>query len=188
MYYNLYCETPEDDDGGYAEIQDNHSVAGVDSWISGKPLGVKIDEVIRFDVEFVDGYTGPIIEMYRGRVFLMSARLVRALKQAGVDNIECYPAELVNPETGERHNYYGVNIIGVVAAADLQKSKWENFDGEAKVDTFFDKLVLNPDKCRGRLMFRLGESLSTIIVHEKVRAHLLACGMDTLSFLPTDGF
>ena len=105
------------------------------------------------------------------------------LKEAGVDNLDCYPAILTNVETGETYDYQAVNIIGTRMAADLDKSDWENFDGEAKTDTFFNKLTVDEEKAEGLLIFRLAESLSTVIVHQQVKDHILGQGIDTLTFL-----
>lgn len=50
----------------------------------------------------VDGYSGSLSEMYDGHMCLMSARLVDALCECGVDNLDLYRAVLRNVETGER--------------------------------------------------------------------------------------
>ena len=72
----------------------------------------------------------------------------------------------------------------MVATADLDLSEWESYDGDTKKDVFFDKLVLDEGKCRGLSMFRLAESLSTVVVHKNVRDHLFLSGIDTMSFVP----
>ena len=181
-YFKLLCNTPEDDDGGFADIVD-HFVEGANSWISGERFNATISTPLEFDVEPEEDYQGLPAEMFFGETFLMTTRLVDALKEAGVDNIDCYPATLTHIETGEKYDYQAVNIIGTRMAADLEKSDWESFDGDARTDTFFNKLVVDEEKVGGLLLFRLAESLSTVIVHEKVKDHLLASGIDTLTFL-----
>jgi len=147
---------------------------------------VPVKTPLEFEIEPQDGYIGLPPEMYLGETFLMSGRLIKVLKEAGVNNMDCFEAILTNTETGEKLGYQAVNIIGAIAAADLKKSDWENYDGEAKIDTFFNKLVINGAKGGNLLLFRLAESLSKIIVHEKVKDHLIASGIDTMIFLNTD--
>ena len=181
-YYKMICNTPEDDEGGFADIVD-HYVEGADSWISGERFSATIDTPLQFSVEPEDDYEGLPAEMFFGETLLMTTRLADALKASGVDNLDCYPAILTHTETGEQYDYQAVNIIGTSMAADLDRSDWESDDGDARVDTFFNKLVVDEDKAGGLLLFRLAESLSTIVVHEKVKDHLLSKGVDTMTFL-----
>jgi hypothetical protein len=69
--------------------------------------------VIRCDVGSEGDYDGPIIEMYPGKLLLISERLVNALKDASVDNLE----------SGEQHRYFAVIIFGEVVAADPGDSR-----------------------------------------------------------------
>ena len=68
--------------------------------------------------------------------------------------------------------------------ADLKKSEWENYDGEAKIDTHFEKLVVDENRCRGQEIFRMAEDTGTILIHERIKKELEAVGFPTLRFLP----
>jgi hypothetical protein len=50
----------------------------------------------------VRGYRGPPADFYDFRVCLMSERMVRVLRGVGVDNIQTYPAFLVEGRTATR--------------------------------------------------------------------------------------
>lgn len=121
--------------------------------------------------------------MYDGNICVMSSRLVSSLKDSGVDNIDCYPVLLKNTETNEIYHYHAVNIIGIIAAADLKNSKWESYDNKALFDVHFEQLELNEEAAHGTLMFRLAEHTGTILIHERVRSHLVAANFETLRFL-----
>lgn len=98
---------------------------------------------------------------------LMSRRLVAALEVAGVDNLQKFEAELKDQTSGDvNRDFYVVNIIGLVAAADMTNSEALPL-GEGQV---FTSLKVAPGKPRDLLMFRLAESLVDVIVHEKVAA------------------
>jgi hypothetical protein len=115
----------------------------------------------RFSVES----KGKPLFAYYSANCLMSQGLVDAIKASGVDNLQAFPAVLTEGSTGAaRTDYCVVNIIGLVAAADLQKSEAIPLGG----GQVFTSLEVEADKAKGLLMFRLAESLIDVIVHEKV--------------------
>jgi|GEM_PF-1344634 len=73
-------------------------------------------------------------------------------------------------------NYKAVNVLGLVAAADLEKSRADVSDGIAAIDVDFDELVLDEKKTGNIKMFRLAESTNAILVHESLRDMLLERG------------
>jgi hypothetical protein len=182
MYYVLECDYPDDDNDGYLDIDDGIDIDGIDSWSAGERFTVPVPNPIGVEAMPEGDYTGPPIEMHDGNLLLMSPRLVAALREAGVDNLDCYPAVIVNIETKKKYEYQAVNIIGLVAAADLGKSQWSSYDGDPAYDASFEGLTVRPEAARGALMFRLAENTGVILVHDKVKAHLLAKGLDTLTF------
>src|SRR5712692_9049547 len=102
----------------------------------------------------VDPEEGLAMSDYYPGKRLMSKRLVAALESGGVDNTQVFPAEMKKSDTGEViHDFVVVNVIGMVSCADLDAS---NSSPLADV-RFFHKLVLDPERTRGLLMFRLAE-------------------------------
>jgi len=79
-------------------------------------------------------------------------------------------------------NYKVVNVVGVVAGADLGRSVYEASDGVPLIDVSFDSLAIDEKRVAGLLLFRLAESLSAIVVHDRIKKHLLARGFDMLTF------
>jgi hypothetical protein len=120
---------------------------------------------------------------------LMSRRLVTALQASGVDNLQTYETQLVaaqgTPPPAADH-YLAVNIIGLVAAADMQKSKLNPAVRETLISVDFHSLSVDPAKARGLLLFRLAENVSAVIVHEHVREIVEKRGIDTLTWLNPD--
>lgn len=96
---------------------------------------------------------------------LMSNRLVDALKSVGVDNLQLFDAEIHDVKSGGvNRDYQVVNVLGRVSAADLGASKSRPVANLR----FFETLVIDPARAPEHLMFRLAESLTDIIITERV--------------------
>lgn len=101
---------------------------------------------------------------------VMSSRLLAALREAGVDNLQSFEARLENPETGESWTgFSAVNIVGTIECADLGRSDYSELGGDL---LSFSWLVIDPKRAKGALFFRLAESPSTIIAHRRVGDYL----------------
>ena len=125
-------------------------------------------------------------ELYWNPIPLMTRRLVSALREAGVDNMQTYDTRLEsvegsNPPPPDR--YLAVNIVGRVAAADLGKSDINAETPERIISTDFHSLSIDESKARDFLMFRLAENITAVLVHERVREHVERRGIDALTWL-----
>ncbi|MDF3819711.1 hypothetical protein P3G55_07375 [Leptospira sp. 96542] len=136
--------------------------------------GEKITEdvpLLTFEVNFPKGYKLP---QFLGDVIpIISNRLLDVLNEVGVTNIQTYPVVLQNSETGEVwNNYHALNVIGLVYnAVDIERSNHETImEGSDNIPALlaFEEIVLIKNKIPDLLMFRIAESPSTIIAHEKI--------------------
>lgn len=156
-----------------------------DNWFSGQPWRIDGPANALFEIDEQDeGSLDPYIDVMFP---LMSEDLLRAIRGAGVDNIEAYPAVIVETRTRARHtNYMLVNVVGVVKAADLAASDLETpgSDDPTLVDVCFNSLSLAERGIPDLPLFRLAESVYTLLVHKNVREHLLAAGLTQLTFTP----
>jgi Immunity protein family (Imm11) len=171
-------------------------------WISKRPfLDVDFDEGMHFDGPIpnpleieLDPYNrklsdqGPNMPAYfKGRIPVLRDDLLNAMRQAGADNLDAYPVRLIDPDSGTTYdNYKAVNIIGLIAAADMGASTATVHPGGPVIDVDFDHLVVDETKTGGALIFRLAESTNVILVHERLRDRLLAAGFAELEFLPPE--
>jgi hypothetical protein len=130
---------------------------------------------------------GEVLELNLDTLPLMTHRLADALREAGVDNIDFYEAEIHDEASGQvLRTHVAFNLVGLVAAADLAASRHVAADGPL-VTVSFQSLSLDADKARGALMFRLAESTMGVVVHESVKRVVEARGIDTLDFVrPSD--
>lgn len=115
---------------------------------------------------------------------LFKTLLVDELAKCGVDNLDAYNVLVRDPDSGVAlQEYLAVNIIGLISAADMQKSdSIIHPGGPPLVDVGFDRLVVDQSRAGNVKLFRLAESTKTILVHESVRDHLLSRGFADLSF------
>ncbi len=182
MYFTLDHDYPMDDDDGYYMAEDGIDFDGVDSWALGRRFTRPPPDPIQIALVPVKDFTGEPSPMFDGYMCLMNEAMVTALRGCGVDNLDVYRAVLTDHVNAREFRYFAVNILELVAAADLRKSQFSSFDGDVRLDTHFDSLVLDPAKAGARLMFRLAEDTGTIVVHEKVKQAL--ADIPQLRFLP----
>src|SRR5947209_1276127 len=113
MYYLLECYGPADQ-----ERMAIDSVPPGISWHRGERFSDPVPTPLPVTL---DG-DGILVPMFNRGILLFSDDLVSAVREAGVDNIDVYEVELLDPVNNQRYtNYKAINIIGLVAAADLAK-------------------------------------------------------------------
>lgn len=164
-------------------------------WRSGRIFSVDDDdeefwpptEVIDIVTEKPAGKMPHVYPEYSSQpIPLMTKRLVGALLEAGVDNLQAFKTRLVDPygtPSPPADLYLAVNIVGRVAAADLSKSILNEDVKERMISADFHSLVVKEKNTKGALMFRLAENISVVLVHEKVKEFVIANGIDTLTWL-----
>jgi hypothetical protein len=189
MHYLLDCDVPLTGDGE-APLMIIHNTFRVGKnrlWKTGAALKHDVPTPIEIAFEPLREYQGSPVELLDIGIPIMSERLAKALMSSGVDNVSFYDAILTNTLSGEKYSYKAFNVLGLVAAADLQRSEWKSFDSIPLADVSFHSLLLDESKCRNLLMFRLAENANALVIHEIIKKNILAYGIDTLKFtLPED--
>ncbi|TQV85886.1 imm11 family protein [Aliikangiella coralliicola] len=156
--------------------------AGVGSWRLGRRFKKQPPNPVI--VEISPGYPNDLKEMYYNDAIIITKRLLAALQEAGVDNLDVYPCIIVNEDTGFRtEDYVAINLIGLVKAADIANSKVTGGDGDHLLDTDFDGVAIDPKKAKDYLMFRLAENTSAIVIHRSVKEHLVKKGFNMLTYV-----
>jgi hypothetical protein len=180
MYYMIECFGPDDQ-----ERQAIDTVPSGFSWNGGSVF----TESPRGSLEVIMDGDGIMVPMFNRGILLWQDELIEAVKRAGVDNIQCYECVLIDPISGIRHqNYKAVNIIGLVAAADLSKSIYSAPSGVPLIDTDFDSVVIDEKKTNGMLLFRMAECVSAIVVHEAVKKSIEDSGIPYINFIKPESW
>ena len=183
-YYMLECFEPDDWEDS-AILQRAPKLPGVDSWRLGARFPGPLPEPIEFLL--LPTHSDDMLEMDNTDALLMTRRLHDALRGAGVDNLDAYQAVIRHPGTGKViKDYLAVNVIGLISAADLGKSTVVGGMSGGLLDVDFEGVAVSEERARGALMFRLAENTSAVLIHERVRDHLLEQGFDMLTFVPPE--
>ena len=143
------------------------------------PLEIITNPISKFVQEM-----GPAIpDVFDPNGLVLSDRLYRTVVDFGVDNLDAYPVVLHDEKTTERFTgFWAINVIGLIAAADLEKSSAIVQPGGPVIDVAFDNLVIDEAKARGALMFRLVENTGNVWLHESLIAHIKKSGFPGIEF------
>lgn len=180
MFFMLECFSPDDADHAQFSLPEDDDL----SWMSGQRFTEPPRLPVNVSIEMGEG--GVLPEFTDVPLPLMTRRLAAIFEKAGVSNIDYYETEIRNFETGEiYHDLLAFNLIGIISAANLNNSQYSTPDG-VLISVDFDSLVIDENKTRGALMFRLAESVNGIVVHESVKNAIEAAGIDTLTFIPPE--
>lgn len=136
-------------------------------WIKGKKMPDPAPGAnLVFDLSLASGdYVGHIID---GLVTLYHESLKEALGSQGVDNVDYFPVDLRNQETGEiEGGYFLANILGVIDCVDMAKSKVNWWPSGRNFD--FLSMVLDPAKIGDAKLFRLKSDPTKVIINEELK-------------------
>lgn len=154
-------------------------------WYHGQKLRISVPSQLDYILDPDFGDDSKIKAMYGNKsIPVMHNKLVKVLLSAGVNNLELFPARLINQNTDAIYeNYQAFNIIGLIAAADLESSTLMNPEVEPTIlDTDFESLVIDKEKTHGFHLFRLAESCNAICVSEQVKRAVEGSGIPGIVF------
>lgn len=179
-FYMLECFAPPGEKR--MDIRAYPRVNGVASWLAGARFSGPIEQPIR--LEWDPKTEGPRKTLYDVTIPLFHKDLVAALREAGIDNLDCYGTEIRHPKEGvTTRDYLAVNIIGLIAAADLEQSQHTAYSPAKLIDVDFDSLVIDPKRTLGARLFRLAECVTGLVIHRSVKDFLHAKGGFGLTFV-----
>lgn len=184
-YYLLECLVPPGETRLAVGVYP--SLDGIDSW----SLGARFDRppTAPIGLQWDPDSDGSKKALYDATIPLLRQDLVDALRAVGVDNLDCYPARIVHPVSGEADDdYLAVNVIGAIMAADLSRSTYADPSGRRRIDMDFDSLAVAAKATRGALLFRLAECTSGLLVHSRVKDGIEAAGGFGLNFVAPEAW
>jgi hypothetical protein len=138
-------------------------------WIRGRTLKAPSAPI---KVELWERGGDGLAELFLDSIPVFRNDLVELLIEAGVDNLQTFPAVLVDPKGKQIEDFKAVNIVGLVKCADLTKSQYDDITGTGMMAMGFRKLVIDEAAAAGHTFFRLAEAVASIIVHEHVKARI----------------
>ena len=165
----------------------NNEFACIQEGIIVDPEDQQIELPFRFNMKVRQNpdatRQNPRLRSYNPADELMHKDLLRAIQAAGVDNLQVFPAILSEKESDILiEDYVVINVVGLVSCAAVDASDSIPFaDG-----LYFNKLVIDPAKTNGLLMFRLAESKMDVLIHESVAKILMKGNFPYLVLTPLE--
>ena len=164
MYYSLINNMRYE---SHVVINDPKGLPIALSFMSGSAISIELDNPLVFTTNAVKG--DEIRDFLKGAITLVSKRFLDILTGV-VDNLQVFPA-VIKSEVDETvwEDYFVVNILGIIACADLANSEYDEIMGGHYI---FDELAIDATKTKGALLFRLQEHTPTIMMHFDVGRHI----------------
>jgi hypothetical protein len=116
-----------------------------------------------------------------GALPVWSETLLQTFRGFGIDNVQAFPATITGEGNVAWRNYFAINVIGLVDAADLSASSYTQIDQTASgvPRLRFTKLVIDPAKAGDLPLFRLSHAPLTLVMDAKF--------LDALRKVPMEG-
>lgn len=178
--------------GKYAHFDDEPETYDEADWGSGVKSKKKLPELtLVADERYESKLTDQLLTRFELQVF--SQKLRAALADAGVKNLDYYPAKVVDHD-GEviGDGYQTANLIGLIACLDEKKSQCTHIAGKlADIEKFKvheSKIVATPDMRGDALIFRLAELPAIVLVHESVKKLVEKAGITGVKFTPPEKY
>ncbi|WP_157581899.1 imm11 family protein [Shewanella woodyi] len=114
--------------------------------------------------QFITDY----IVAYGFKGLLFSKKLLKVMKDLKVNNVQCFPVELVNGDTEQIDEYSLINVIGQYCIVDHERSEvTSDDDGDIQ---FIDSLTfIDTSKVELPPIFRLSSFLPLVIVNNQIK-------------------
>lgn len=185
MYYKLSSDMGGEPNTRLVELNNEIAQIRRGRLIADLKAAYIMELPFRFNLDVQTNEDGsrqePRLSAYYFASEVMRKDLVEALKRAGVDNLQVFPA-VITEEGRDTHieDYVVVNVVGLVKCASVRKSDAMPFAGAH----FFMNLVIDSAKTMGFPMFRLADSMMDILVHESVAKELKKHSFPHLELTP----
>lgn len=162
-YYVMECE------GRYPVMPISRGPSIPGNWRDGTVITQAVPQPLIYLLD--PDYPGSPKPLYKEcAIPAMRDDVADALRQSGVDNIQYFQAILRDPKSGREYSdYKSFNVVGIISCADMGSSQLMGTSDSTMIDADFSGLVIDESKTGGALLFRLGESVSAIVVHQRVR-------------------
>jgi hypothetical protein len=120
------------------------------------------------------------------RGLTVSERFKKTLDAAGVDNVDYYPVRIINEVTGEiRSDYYVGNVVGLLDCLNRAKSGVMTDPDAPGLITDIEQIVLDEDKIKGTLFFRLKDVSGIVLAHPRVQKAVTKAKLTGALFTPS---
>jgi hypothetical protein len=152
-----------------------------DGWMLGRMFVGQVQVPVQVTAK--EGFDLGILMPFYPTPTIMRRDLYEAIRSAGVDNVDAWQA-VVRKANGTilSNEYLAYNVLGVVRAAGAGTT-YAPENPSRMVDASIESLQIDENAARGLLLFRLAESIDTVVVHRTVRAAIETRGIENIRFV-----
>lgn len=166
-YFKLIYDYENDDNYVNCNIG---NIGDIDEYITIN--GKKINEwkKIAFEYNSSEGYilTDFIANLYRW--LIVSKKFVNVSNNLIKEQVQYLPVKIIDKIANiENNSYFVANIVTILDALDMKKSKYDIFEVDTNKIISVEKYVLIEDKIVNKHIFRLKNDLIPIFVSEKIK-------------------
>jgi hypothetical protein len=165
------------------EIEGHTPTTGELDWEAGQPFDVApLGETLVLDA----AYGSDMPDYFETTVPVMSARLLAALRDAGVDNIVSYPVRLQRNDTEEPiDGWEAINLIGAVEAMDLSRTPHRLLFGKPEAT---GPVFLSDERTNDLQAFRLVYGPTHIVITARIASKLAQSEFTGVLLQPTNSY
>ncbi len=166
---NYYIFTAEEDESCVILPETPSGFEAESPWTTGDTLKPELKRPFVYEVEYYSEGNGELLDFYpNSTVPVMSKKLIAALKEAGVDNIQTFDVDINFLRTEKSvQTHQVVNILGNLKSCKTGVTERDFDNGSWIKKTGIDENALN-----GALFFRMIESPKTILMHVSLKKKL----------------
>jgi len=178
-----YVLWEDDRDEGEAFIYGGWPQSVKISFLSGTPIREPVPPI---DITMNEKSQGILTDnlMVAGGPHIFSERLLRVLREQGVDNVDTYACTVRNSITGEiRDDFAIANIIGKISCVNRSESSVVSASGDPGQLVAFNYLTLNEQVIRDVPLFLLAEMPVQIVLHRRIATALERAGISGVCFV-----
>ncbi len=153
-------------------------------WMYGKLMPAPAPD-LRLPLARTSGeYRGDIMS---GLVTLFSDDLKDLVTEFGADNVQYFPVELEDLNSGEiEFGYWLTNVVGRLQCVDVSRSVIEPVPSGGKGE--LKSFVIDPSAARDFAIFRLAEDPTLIIINEALKQRIDSAEMVGLRLRATEDY
>ncbi len=134
----------------------------------GREITQEVDTPIVFVSNAISRDNLPDIHL--GEIPVCSKRLLDLFVEAGITGLQTFPVVIKGEKRSSWGDFVAFNILETIACGDFPKS---TFADNSPSHGVYCKLMIDADKAKDALMFRLQEHLPAILIHRTVVKHII---------------
>ncbi len=134
----------------------------------GREITQEVDTPIVFVSNAISRDNLPDIHL--GEIPVCSNRLLDLFVEAGITGLQTFPVVIKGKKRSSWSDFVAFNVIETIACGDFPKS---TFADNSPSHGVYCKLMIDADKAKDALMFRLQEHLPAILIHRTVVKHII---------------